>query len=113
MIKITDGKTVIAVTHGAFDGIYRSLGFRPYDGEQLKPVEIEVEDVSVEEKAAEVEEADEAEEEAIFPDEILEKPISQWTKANLKQYADFYGLDISNAKKVEEVREIVKQHMYE
>lgn len=43
--------------------------------------------------------------------DYLEKPIGSWTKIELKEYADMNGLDLSEAKKVEDARQIVKAHL--
>lgn len=45
--------------------------------------------------------------------EYLDKPISEWTKTQLKDYADTNKVILDGVTKVEEVRAIVKKHLEE
>ena len=99
MVKITNGKDVFEVTEGAFEGIFVHQGFVKFDGKKeeskniLDEVEIPVVDAVDE-----------------FDDELEnEKPVSQWTKAEVKEFAKANGIDISGTKNVNEAKEIIKQ----
>lgn len=96
MVKITNGINVFEVTKGAFDGIYSRQGYR-------KVEEQPVEDVTPEENK--VPEKDETE---VFCEEILEKPIGQWNKDEVKKFAEIKGVDITGTKNATEAKERIK-----
>ena len=95
MVKITNGVNVFEVTRGAFDGIYSRQGYRLIDER-------------AEVKAPEVHAAPEKSEDDIFVEEILEKPISQWNKEEVKRFAAIKEIDISGTKNANEAKEIIK-----
>ena len=93
MVKITNGVNVFEVTRGAFDGIYSRQGYRLID---------------VDEKVSEMPVIPEKSEDEIFVEEILEKPISQWNKEEVKRFAAIKEIDISGTKNANEAKEIIK-----
>ena len=95
MVKITNGVNVFEVTRGAFNGIYSRQGYRLVDEK-------------TEAKAPEVPAAPEKSEDDIFVEEILEKPISQWNKEEVKRFAAIKEIDISGTKNANEAKEIIK-----
>ena len=95
MVKITNGVNVFEVTRGAFDGIYSRQGYRLVDE-------------NVEANAPEAPAASEKSEDDIFVEEILEKPISQWNKEEVKRFAAIKEIDISGTKNANEAKEIIK-----
>lgn len=95
MVKITNGVNVFEVTRGAFDGIYSRQGYKLVDEK-------------AEAKAPEVPAAPEKFEDDIFVEEILEKPISQWNKEEVKRFAAIKEIDISGTKNANEAKEIIK-----
>jgi hypothetical protein len=101
MVKITNGKDVFEVTEGAFEGIFIHQGFVKYDETKVKSKDILDEaEIPVVDAADEFDELDEIEN---------EKPVSQWTKAEVKEFAKANGIDISGTKNVNEAKEIIKQ----
>ena len=92
MVKITNGVNVFEVTCGAFDGIFSRQGYTIVDEKK------EVNEVKVPEKT----------EDEKFVDEIVEKPISQWSKDEVKRFASIKGVDIAGTKNVNEAKEIIK-----
>lgn len=101
MVKITNGKDIFEVTRGAFDGIYSRQGYTIF--EEKKQVEVD-EQVNVEPEKSEDE---------IFADEIIEKPISQWSKEEVKRFASVKGIDITGTKNANEAKELIKQFLEE
>lgn len=95
MVKITNGVNVFEVTRGAFDGIYSRLGYTIMD--ENKKAEAPV-----------VPAAPEKTEDEIFVEEILEKPISQWNKDEVKRFAAIKEIDITGTKNANEAKEIIK-----
>lgn len=95
MVKITDGVNVFEVTRGAFDGIYSRQGYCIAD--EAKKVEAFAEPTTPKKS-----------EDEIFAEEILEKPISQWSKEEVKHFAAIKEIDISGTKNANEAKEIIK-----
>lgn len=100
MVKITNGIVTFEVTRGAYDGIYSHQGFKP------------VEEV-VEKKVAADEDVDNRTDDEKFADELVEKPISQWNKEEVKRFAAIRDIDISGTKNANEAKEIIKQFLAE
>lgn len=92
MVKITNGVDVFEVTRGAFDGIYSRQGFK----------------IVIDEVVKSSANAPEKTEDEIFVEEILEKPISQWNKDEIKRFAAINKIDISGTKNASEAKEIIK-----
>lgn len=97
MVKITNGKDVFEVTRGAFDGIYSRQGYILVD--ENKSVEQETPD------------APEKTDDEKFIDEIIEKPVSQWSKDEVKKFAVLKGIDISGTKNVGEAKELINRFL--
>ena len=98
MVKITNGVNVFEVTNGAFDEIYSRQGYTVMDEEVSGNEAVEAEVVSVPEKS----------DDEIFVEEILEKPISQWSKDEVKRFAGIKGIDITDTKSANEAKDIIK-----
>lgn len=99
MVKITNGKDVFEVTRGAFDGIYSRQGYTIVD--ENKPAEQNEISDNIPEKT----------EDEKFLDEIVEKPISQWSKEEIKRFAVLKEIDISGTKNAGEAKELIKQFL--
>ena len=95
MVKITNGVNVFEVTRGAFDGIYSRQGYKLVDEK-------------AEAKTYKAPAVPEKTEDEIFVEEILEKPISQWNKEEVKRFAAIKEIDISGTKNANEAKEIIK-----
>lgn len=100
MVKITNGIVTFEVTRGAYDGVYSHQGFEP------------VEEVA-EKKVATGEDVDNRTDDEKFADELVEKPISQWNKEEVKRFAAIRDIDISGTKNANEAKEIIKQFLAE
>lgn len=98
MVKITNGKNVFEVTRGAFDGIYSRQGYTILN-EQVPGQQ-------------EIKEPEKTEDE-MFVDEIIEKPVSQWNKDEVKKFAALKGIDISGTKNAGEAKELIKAFLEE
>lgn len=99
MVKITNGKNVFEVTRGAFDGIYSRQGYTVVDENQVP----DQQEITIPEKS----------EDEIFADEIIEKPISQWNKEEVKRFAGIKEIDITGTKNAGEAKELIKQFLEE
>ena len=100
MVKITNGKEVFEVTRGAFNGIYSHQGYTIIEEGKA-------------DETVEPPKAPEKSEDEIFLDEIVEKPISQWNKDEVKRFATLKEIDITGTKNANEAKEIIKQFLEE
>ena len=99
MLKITNGVNVFEVTRGAFDGIYSRQGYRIMEEHKQE----EAEQPKVPEKT----------EDELFIESIIEKPISQWNKDEVKRFATIKEIDLAGTKNVGEAKEIIKTFLEE
>ena len=99
MLKITNGVNVFEVTRGAFDGIYSRQGYHVMD--EHTPV--------VKEQPIAPKKSDDE----LFVESIIEKPISQWNKDEVKRFAAIKGIDLAGTKNAGEAKEIIKTFLEE
>lgn len=93
MVKITDGRMTIEVTTGAFNTIYSKQGFRRVNEPAVAQVENDPPELTDDEK---------------FLVDIAEKPLSQWSKEQVKRYAALKGIDLSGTKNIGEAKDLIK-----
>lgn len=118
MVKITNGSKIFEVSRGAYDSVYKGLGFHVVGTEPVedKPpkekTQVLHETEGDEEEDAPGETEDENEPgEGLDMDALLEKPLSQWEPDELKEFVRTKGIDTAGAKKVSQVRGIVKKYL--
>lgn len=95
MVKITNGVNVFEVTKGAFDGIYSRQGYSLVGDEKAKTEQ-------------DVIEGEPEDEDIAFCKEVIEKPIAQWNKNEVKRFAELKEIDISGTKSANEAKELIK-----
>ena len=117
MVKISNGEVTQIVSRGAFDTQYKRLGFQIVEDNQVSDVKKEVKK-AVEEKKPESQvpddddfDADAADDTEDDFEELLEKPISQWNKTEVKDFAAAKGIDIHGTKNANEAKEIIKKYL--
>ena len=99
MVKITNGVNVFEVTRGAFDGIYSRQGYTIVE---------EHKSADAEKPATPAKTEDE-----LFVESIIEKPISQWNKTEIKRFAAIKEIDIAGVKSADEAKELIKAFLEE
>ena len=99
MVKCTNGSIVCTVTEGAYENYFKMQEYKVI-------VDNIVHEVIAEEVAEPtiVDAIDEF-------DELLEKPISQWSKTEVKEFAAAKGIDISETRNVNQAKEIIKAYI--
>lgn len=123
MVTITNGVKSFRVTAGAVK-VYEGMGFRVATDEELQEMEhVEQEqgncDSSVSREDADDKgnasvEGDEMDAKDIaFIEELLEKPVSQWSSEEMKDFVKIKGIDTSSAQKASQVRSIIKAYLEE
>lgn len=124
MVKISNGEVTQIVPRGAFETQYKQLGFQIVGDNKAAEVKKETKKAP-EEKNLESqvpEDGDDFDADAAGGDgddtedgddfeELLEKPISQWNKAEVKDFAAAKGIDIHGTKNVNEAKEIIKKYL--
>lgn len=102
MVKITNGLAVIEVTEGAFESIFKAQGY----------TKIEEQKAGKKAKTENEKEPDKNEDD-LFVEELLEKPIGSWNGKEVKRFAEIKGIDISGTKNANEAKEIIKGFLAE
>lgn len=108
MVKCTNGLTVIEVTEGAYNSIFKDQGFRPIETTKKK------ETAKVETASEEVVEDNTITYEAVEDDEftsLLEKPIGQWSNEEVKTFAEAKGINISGTKNAKEAKARIRKFL--
>lgn len=114
MVKISNGEVTQIVSRGAFDTQYKRLGFQIVGDnkatEVKKATEEKKSEVQVPDDDFDADVADDTEDGDDF-EELLEKPISQWNKTEVKDFAAAKGIDIHGTKNANEAKEIIKKYL--
>lgn len=104
MIKITDGANIYEVSRGAYEGIYRLQGFSI-----LEDGVVITADNTEEQSQTELHQEQQSEEQNVAKmQELLEKPIANWNKLEVKEFCEMNSIDISFTKNPGEAKEIIK-----
>ena len=122
MVTINNGKATFRVTAGAVE-VYKSMGFHVVDdkeNDQIKPVEHKEEKAAEDVTGEPEDDGSDAEDEGVEDDteeayvtELLEKPLSQWSNEEVKEFVRIKGIDTSGAKKLSQVKDIIKAYLDE
>lgn len=123
MVTITNGIKTFRVPAGAAKP-YESMGFRVVSDAELEGMrhaEREHHDDSGEPMQNDTDSTesggdgitDEKTQEDIFVEELLEKPLSQWSNDEVKEFVRIKEIDTSGAQKVSQVRGIIKAYLEE
>ena len=101
MVTIKNGNNVHVVTEGAYKEIFSKLGYEIISGKEEVSIEtpIDVDDNAM------------SEEDIEFILGVEEKPISQWSKTEVKKYAELKRIDITGTKNVNEAKAIIKEFL--
>ena len=101
MVTIKNGDNIHVVTEGAYKEIFSRLGYEIISSKEEVSIEtpIDVDDNTM------------SEEDMDFILGIEEKPISQWSKTEVKKYAELKRIDITGTKNVNEAKAIIKEFL--
>ena len=98
MVKITNGIDAFEVPTGAYNNTFKKLGYKIIFEKVETPVDIpETSEMDV--KSTPIDE---------FA-ELLEKPISQWNKHEVKEFAASKGINLVGTKTIDEAKERIKE----
>lgn len=112
MVKISNGEVTQIVSRGAFETQYKRLGFQIVGDNKATEVKKEEKksEAQVPDDDFDADVADDTEDGDDF-EELLEKPISQWNKTEVKDFAAAKGIDIHGTKNANEAKEIIKKYL--
>lgn len=96
MVLITNGVNKFWVTKGAFDGVYSKQGYTIENDKKVAATVKMPSPKSLDEK---------------FLEEVEEKPLSQWSKEEVKKFAALKGIDFSGTKNINEAKALIKDFM--
>lgn len=101
MVTIKNGDNIHVVTEGAYKEIFSRLGYEIVSDKEEVSIEtpIDVDDNTM------------SEEDMEFILGVEEKPISQWSKTEVKKYAELKRIDITGTKNVNEAKAIIKEFL--
>lgn len=98
MVKITNGINTFEVPTGAYRNTFKKLGYNLVsEPKEVTTAPPDASDAKVEE-----------DKEDQFA-ELLEKPIAQWNKAEVKGFAAAKGIDLAGTKTIDEAKERIKE----
>lgn len=98
MVKITNGINTFEVPNGAYESMFKKQGY-------VKVI-ADTEEEKENKKNDENKQKDEE-------NELISKPISQWTKEEVKQFIEKKGIDVAGIRSFNEVKEKVKKFIEE
>lgn len=98
MVKITNGLITCEVTTGAYKSIYKHQGFRLVDEQSANDTNAGGSTPPNDPPADP------------FAD-LVEKPLSQWNKNEVKKFADAKGIDLTGTKNVNEAKDRIKAYL--
>lgn len=103
MVIITNGINEFEVSRGAYESIFRKQGYSIVVDTETEVVENNKDAVAAE-PAKQVDKDAEA---------LMEKPISQWTKNEVKSFIDKKKIDVSGITSFNEVKDRVRKYIEE
>lgn len=103
MVVITNGINEFEVSRGAYESIFQKQGYSII-------VDTETEAVENNKDAAAAEPAKQVDKDA---EALMEKPISQWTKNEVKSFIDKKRIDVSGITSFNEVKDRVRKYIEE
>lgn len=108
MVKCTNGLTVIEVTEGAYNSIFKDQGFRPIEAAKNK-VAVKTEVVNENAVVDNTITYDAVEDDEFAT--LLEKPIGQWSNEEVKTFAEVKGINISGTKNAKEAKARIRKFL--
>ena len=103
MVKITNGIKTFEVPSGAVSA-YKTAGFKVV-GKTSKKAEPKEKEPQTTEQLEQGTEGEEGENDF---SELLEKPLTKWSKDEVKEFAAANGIDISGTKNANEAKDLIK-----
>lgn len=110
MIKITNGDITTFVSRGAYESQYKDLGFVIEGSLPFEEKYDDSDDESFDGASDDFVDSGETDATDDYAD-LLEKPISQWSKNEVRDFAHAKGIDIKGTKNVNEAKDVIKKYL--
>lgn len=104
MVTITNGIVTTSVTRGAYEMLFRDAGYSIVGNEES------FEETGSREEQINIPAVNENE---VFISDLMEKPISEWGKNEVKKFASIKGVYIGGTKTMNEAKELIKEFLEE
>lgn len=102
MVKLSNGLTTIVVPSGAV-AMYERTGFRVVKDSNVESV--------IDNNESVIDTVDTEEKESEFITNLLEKPISKWSKEEVKRFANEKGININGTKSVNDAKDRIRDYI--
>lgn len=110
MVKITNGDITTFVSRGAYESQYKDLGFVIAGDLPFEEKYEDSDDESFDGVPDDFVDSGETDATDDYAD-LLEKPISQWSKNEVRDFAHAKGIDIKGTKNVNEAKDVIKKYL--
>ena len=104
MVKLSNGLYTIIVPSGAV-ATYERTGFRVVKDSDVEST------IDNNEGVIDTADTDTEEKESEFITNLLEKPISKWTKEEVKRFANEKGININGTKSVNDAKDRIRDYI--
>lgn len=102
MVKLSNGLSTIVVPSGAV-AMYERTGFRVVKDSNVESV--------IDNNESVIDTVDTEEKESEFITNLLEKPISKWSKEEVKRFANEKGININGTKSVNDAKDRIRDYI--
>ena len=102
MVKLSNGLSTIVVPSGAV-AMYERTGFRVVKDNNVES--------AIDNNESVIDTADAEEKESEFITNLLEKPISKWSKEEVKRFANEKGININGTKSVNDAKDRIRDYI--
>ena len=116
MIQVTDGKQVIVVTNGAYETIYKRMGFQPIERVHEAEEIAQAASKAMEEHGVPydpVAEGKPADELTELLAGLADKPVAEWTKEECSAFVEAHSIDLGGVKRASAIKAVIQNWINE
>jgi len=106
MVTVSNGIETFIIPNGALS-VFQKNGFQKVQLNEIQVTELPPEKEELQYTDGDVVDEDE---DAVFLHSIEEKPLTQWSGAEVRKYASLNDIDISSAKSAKEAKAIIRKY---
>lgn len=124
MVEATNGVSTVTITKGAFEGIYKHQGYtlvkdyssliqdKAGEKERVNDNNYTIDpQIPYNDNQELTDGSDESSEKSFEMNELLEVPIGQWSREQLKEFATANNISLEGVTTTKEVRNIIKDYI--
>lgn len=100
MLRITNGEKTLLVAEKVYENTFKPMGWEPEDKEEAvqETIEKDGEDIENPERT----------EDELFVEKVLEKPLSEWSKEEVKKFAGIKDIELKGTKSAAEAKNRIR-----